>query len=759
MEQIRNDSGIQIIPGTGGEGPPLRRDHPEQAADRRQGPDRQHRAPRPAGEHQGPLRRAAHRHPPQPQPRRPEPEPAAPAAAPGRVELRGAPQERPRPRPPPRPVPPRGDRQAHRPAQGPAEGKRTAIEISYKISQEKLDQLEKELADLLKQATDEHSAKMAPFLDAKNEYERQQLLLDQIQIRYTQESVEQGVAREPAHIASIAEPNPTPVEPRLLIYLPLSGIAGLLLGLAVAFFIEYLDTSIKTPRRRREDPRHPRPHPRPPRRQAPQPGRPGLPARRMLPDPPRPDRPPGRRTRRQLHHHAQRRPRRGQVHHPLQPRLRLRPGGPSPSSSSTPTSGAPPSTRSSASPSAPGLSDYLIAGGSILSYVQATPVPNLHIVVAGSRPASAKDHFSGQALRQLLDELKASYAAVLIDSPPALGVSDASTICHEVDKTVLVLQHRRYPRDVSLRAKRAVEEVQGNLVGVVFKRRRPPHRGRLLLLRRLLRLLQQARREGPQSPPPPRKSQDRRRSQRPQRGIFSPSPHAPPPPPALPPSPPPRRLQRHERRLGVLRLPGLRPLRAHPPPPPPGTAASPGAPATPDNDLLRVGDVVTVRLSGVPQEDTAIYEIKIGDDGNISMPLLAGSFHAAGATASQLKDQIEAAYRDHHIYSSPNVIIIPESRFVNVSGEIRAPQRIAFTNDLTALRAITACGGFTDYADRRPRQDPPGQHRHPVQRRRNPHQPLARHPPPGRRPDPGLPLAFLKEVCKPAAFRHFAPPG
>jgi hypothetical protein len=37
-----------------------------------------------------------------------------------------------------------------------------------------------------------------------------------------------------------------------------------------------------------------------------------------------------------------------------------------------------------------------------------------------------------------------------------------------MDLVMLVIQHRRFPRDISLRAKRAIEEVKGNLIGVVL---------------------------------------------------------------------------------------------------------------------------------------------------------------------------------------------------------------------------------------------------------------------------------------------------
>ena len=36
-----------------------------------------------------------------------------------------------------------------------------------------------------------------------------------------------------------------------------------------------------------------------------------------------------------------------------------------------------------------------------------------------------------------------------------------------------------------------------------------------------------------------------------------------------------------------------------------------------------------------------------------------------------------------------------------MSGDVRAPRRVEFTTDLTVLGAISAAGGFTDYADQR----------------------------------------------------------
>jgi len=47
-------------------------------------------------------------------------------------------------------------------------------------------------------------------------------------------------------------------------------------------------------------------------------------------------------------------------------------------------------------------------------------------------------------------------------------VSDASVLASEVDLAVLVIQYRKYPQAMTLRAKQMVEKVGGTLLGVVL---------------------------------------------------------------------------------------------------------------------------------------------------------------------------------------------------------------------------------------------------------------------------------------------------
>jgi protein involved in polysaccharide export with SLBB domain len=116
---------------------------------------------------------------------------------------------------------------------------------------------------------------------------------------------------------------------------------------------------------------------------------------------------------------------------------------------------------------------------------------------------------------------------------------------------------------------------------------------------------------------------------------------------------------------------------------------------------LRSGDQVSIRLSGVPQEDITQVSgtYTIDGVGNINLPYL-GKVRAGGLTQADVQNSIESAYKAKGIYSSPIVTISAEiDRLVNIEGDVRSPQRIRFTPDLTLLGAISAAGGLTDYAD------------------------------------------------------------
>jgi polysaccharide biosynthesis transport protein len=115
-----------------------------------------------------------------------------------------------------------------------------------------------------------------------------------------------------------------------------------------------------------------------------------------------------------------------------------------------------------------GLTNYLLKQNSLAEVVQTTQVPNLDFMASGKLPNSSMGILGSGQMKELIAELKQRYDFIFFDSPPILGVSDASILASEVDLVMQVIQYRRYPQPMTIRAKQMIEKVGGNFVGIVL---------------------------------------------------------------------------------------------------------------------------------------------------------------------------------------------------------------------------------------------------------------------------------------------------
>jgi len=115
-----------------------------------------------------------------------------------------------------------------------------------------------------------------------------------------------------------------------------------------------------------------------------------------------------------------------------------------------------------------GLTNYLLKQNTVAEIVQTTQVPNLDFMASGKLPNSSMGILGSAQMKQMIAELKQRYDYIFFDSPPILGVSDASILASEVDLVMQVIQYRRYPQPMTIRAKQMIEKVGGNFVGIVL---------------------------------------------------------------------------------------------------------------------------------------------------------------------------------------------------------------------------------------------------------------------------------------------------
>ena len=128
---------------------------------------------------------------------------------------------------------------------------------------------------------------------------------------------------------------------------------------------------------------------------------------------------------------------------------------------------------------------------------------------------------------------------------------------------------------------------------------------------------------------------------------------------------------------------------------------NPPAAAPVEGAAFRAGDIFELRMSGMPAEDSMPFaqQFTIGGDGFVNIPF-GGQVRAAGLTQSQLERAIEKCLVDQKIFTRPTAIInvAPQARFVTIGGQVRAPQRMVWSADLTLNSAISAAGGPADFA-------------------------------------------------------------
>ncbi len=116
----------------------------------------------------------------------------------------------------------------------------------------------------------------------------------------------------------------------------------------------------------------------------------------------------------------------------------------------------------------PGLIDCLTGLSQFSEAVKDTSIPNLHFLPSGQGKHFSLGLLHGKQLANLLQDVRQHYDKVLLDSPPVIGISDSSLLASLADGVVFIVQHRRNPQTMTQRAKQIIENVNGNILGVVL---------------------------------------------------------------------------------------------------------------------------------------------------------------------------------------------------------------------------------------------------------------------------------------------------
>ena len=115
-----------------------------------------------------------------------------------------------------------------------------------------------------------------------------------------------------------------------------------------------------------------------------------------------------------------------------------------------------------------GLTNYLLGQNKLEEVIQTTSEPKLEFLPSGRLPSSALGILNSPQMKEFIKEAKSRYDFVFFDAPPIMGVSDATVLASGADLSLLVIQYRKYPQSLAIRSRQMVDKVGGRLLGVVL---------------------------------------------------------------------------------------------------------------------------------------------------------------------------------------------------------------------------------------------------------------------------------------------------
>ena len=91
-------------------------------------------------------------------------------------------------------------------------------------------------------------------------------------------------------------------------------------------------------------------------------------------------------------------------------------------------------------PQSPGLSDVLSGQSSLSDAIRRTRIPNLSIIVAGPTPPNPSELLGSERMADLINTVSDMVDIVILDTPPALPVTDAAVLAPHTDGVILVVR-------------------------------------------------------------------------------------------------------------------------------------------------------------------------------------------------------------------------------------------------------------------------------------------------------------------------------
>ena len=121
-------------------------------------------------------------------------------------------------------------------------------------------------------------------------------------------------------------------------------------------------------------------------------------------------------------------------------------------------------------PQEPGLSNVLVGNAKSSDSVHMTAVPGLWVMPAGLDPPNPAELLGSKRFKEFMESLSAQFDWVMVDTPPVMAVTDSSVVAHLATGVVFVVGAEMTSRQAAQRAIEQLEHARAKFIGAVLNR-------------------------------------------------------------------------------------------------------------------------------------------------------------------------------------------------------------------------------------------------------------------------------------------------
>ena len=115
-----------------------------------------------------------------------------------------------------------------------------------------------------------------------------------------------------------------------------------------------------------------------------------------------------------------------------------------------------------------GMSNILVGVDNIGEIIQSTEIPNLDVITSGPIPPNPSEMLGSKRMESLLVALRKKYDHILIDSPPVTAVTDALVLSKSADGVIMVIRTGDMARQIVKNGIGQFNNVGAHIIGAVL---------------------------------------------------------------------------------------------------------------------------------------------------------------------------------------------------------------------------------------------------------------------------------------------------